>query len=297
MGTSGQSQGPGASTPLVPTWLGDAPAPTLPTPIPPTVTPSAPSAPGNAPSLIPRVPVQQPVLLPFTPVPPKRFQAARTGFSTFSKSGGTNRRSLGRAMSSYVRTSVGGSVRAAVRMGPSRGTASRFAGFLSEGLNRGWDSALRRFDLQGLAGRSASEVFIALTSFLCPDGGTVDESIARDAFLETVAELGEAGTLSLESMSAEQIALVFERFVTHSVENRIVNDIGLRSIELPSDLQAVQNIQDQMQDFVSGAVHDAVEELHFDIAAVTPDRLDGAIMDVYRVTFDFISTLAEAMSQ
>lgn len=102
-------------------------------------------------------------------------------------------RSLGRAVSHYVGSSSGGARTAAARMGSARGAGSRLLGFLSDAVARGATEALRSLNLDGLAGRPIEEIFLGLADYVCPDGGSIDEGIAREAFIETIADLAGAG--------------------------------------------------------------------------------------------------------
>src|SRR5258708_12144448 len=105
MGTSGPSDGPNPGTPLVPSWLDDAPAAT------PPADGGAPAAPDGSPDGGP-VPVPQAPRTPLPPLPPPpppdRFRGARSNFSRFAASGGSDMRALRRALRDYVRSGVGG---------------------------------------------------------------------------------------------------------------------------------------------------------------------------------------------
>src|SRR3546814_18512788 len=92
----------------------------------------------------------------------------------------------------YVSASGGGRA-AASRMPNSRDVAGGVAGLARNFVNQGPAEALRRFNLEGMAGAPAADVFVALTDMLCPAGGTIDDAIARDAMLETVAALTDEG--------------------------------------------------------------------------------------------------------
>src|SRR5262249_32684301 len=145
----------------------------------------------GAPPTVPPVPAPRP------PVPPAgvtdRFTGARTSLSRFASSGGSHRRSLGRAVSRYVSTSTGGSRPAAQRMGSSRGVAAGLIRFLNDASVNSVGEALRALNLESLAGRPIEEVFAGLADYICPEGGSIDEGIARDAFIETIADLAGAG--------------------------------------------------------------------------------------------------------
>ena len=57
----------------------------------------------------------------------------------------------------------------------------------------GTDATLRHLNLSRLAGRPVADLFLGLTDVICPDGGAIDEGMARDAWLETVIDLGDLG--------------------------------------------------------------------------------------------------------
>lgn len=223
MGTSSAYGGSGGGTPLVPSWLegdggagdgSDAGSPDSPdTPLPPQM----PAAPPDRP------PLQ-------SPPPEDRFTAARSNFSGFARLGGNNRASLGRAISHYVSRSTGGLRQAAQRMGSSRRVGARLLGFLADAQARGAQEALRALKLESLAGRPIEEIFLGLADYICPEGGTVDEGIARDAFIETIADLASLGVTDLDALTADQMQTVFELYATHAIETRICNDIGTKKV-------------------------------------------------------------------
>ena len=78
------------------------------------------------------------------------------------------------------------------------------------------------------------EVFAGLADYICPDGGSIDEGIARDAFIETIADLAEAGITDIDGLTSDQIQTVFELYASHTIEARICNDIGTRVVTILS---------------------------------------------------------------
>ncbi|NAS62903.1 hypothetical protein CVE36_16350, partial [Pseudomonas syringae pv. actinidiae] len=129
--------------------------------------------------------------------------------------------------------------RASRRMGSSRVVASGLLGILGNFQQGGASQALQRFNLESLAGQPASTVFLSLVEFLCPPGGSVDEGIARQAMLDTIADLSEAEEESFDTLTPEQLQEMFIGFVVHSIEGRIMADIGKNAIKLPDDVQAI----------------------------------------------------------
>jgi len=148
-----------------------------------------------------------------------------------------------------------------------------------------------------LAGRPIEDVFSALTDAFCPEGGSIDEGIARDAFVETIAEAVAAGITDLAALTVDQMLTVFEMFVTHSIEARLHNDIGTKAIQFPANNTAVQAVQDQVHDFIAGRVHDAVHTLRDQLTALNGPALDGIVTRVYVESFELMRLIAEAIAQ
>lgn len=283
MGTSTAYGGPGGDTPLIPSWLGsdqgsepDAGQDGTPSPDsdgPPT-PPDKPAIPQAA--------------------DPQRFSGARNNFTRFTGSGGSDRASLGRAVSGYVSTSSGGARQAAQRMGASRGAGARLLGFLSDASTRGMREALREFNLDSMAGRPISEIFVALADHICPGAGTVDEGIAREAYIETIIDLADEGLASLDTFTLEQMDTVFELYATHAIEARICNDIGTKVVTMPSNAQVAHQVEKQLRDFIRGAVSDALTRARESKPSITQDQVLAFVDSVYESAFSILKSLGDA---
>jgi hypothetical protein len=182
-------------------------------------------------------------------------------------------------------------------MGASRGAGARLYSFLADAQARGPTEALRSLNLEALSGRPIQEVFLGIAEYVCPIGGTVDEGIARDAFVETIADLADQGITDFDAMTAPQMQTVFEMFVTNTIETRIYNDIGNNGIKLPSDVAAVERVQDQLHDFISRAVSDALSDGAAVAGPLTQQEALRHVDTVYEAAFDMLQTLAEGESQ
>lgn len=290
MGTSSSYSGPGSGTPLVPSWLepdnmvpqapGDGVAPDkegqgddeqlMPNPVPPNSPPSQP--PPNV----------------------NRFTMARTNLSRFARSGASDRASLGRAVAHYVATSSGGARQAARRMGSSRVTSGALLNFLSDAVSHGVREALRTLNLDSLAGRPIEDVFLGLADYLCPDSGTVDEGIARAAFIETIADLAENGVMGLlDGLTVDQMQTVFELYATHTIEERLCNDVGTKVITLPTNARAAERIQVQLRDFIRRCVSDALTAVRDAMRDLTPNNVLGFVNQVYEQSFTILQALGQ----
>lgn len=292
MGTSSAFGGQSGGTPLVPTWLDDGGAPAAnPNGAPPhdgQLNGPPPDVP--APDTPPAPPARPPIPLVADPT---RFSAARNNFSRFAGSGGNDRRSLGRAVSHYVNSSLGGAHNAAARMGSARGAGSRLVGFLADAVTRGATEALRSLNLGALAGRPIEEIFLGLSDYVCPDGGSIDEGIAREAFIETITDLASAGVADLDGLTADQMQTVFELFATNAIEARLCNDIGMKTITLPSDSHDAALVHAQLKDFIRRGVADVLTTTRTAIAVLTPDRVLQFVERVYEQAFAILQIMGE----
>lgn len=297
MGTSGSYGGAGNGSPLIPAFLNDpapASAPVLPAP-PAPPKPGAPVAPIAAnPPNIPRGAIVPPPRAAPQKVPlPGRFTAPRTNFTRFVRSGGSDHAALGRAVSGYVSGGVGGVRRAVQRMGPSRQAGARLYSFLADAQAQGPTEVLRALNLDALAGRPIEEIFLGVAEYACPIGGTVDEGIAREAFIEMIADLADQGITDFDSLNSDQMQTVFEIFVSHAIEARICNEIGKNSITLPTDVAAVERVQAQLHDFVMRAVSDALSAARGPTGSLTQQQALQYVDTVYEAAFEMLQTLGD----
>lgn len=293
VGTSSSFKGQSGDTPLIPSWLNDNDLLYKGTGGEPNANTEPQSVPNNGPP----DPMQS---LPQTNIPIPaiadrlRFTAARNNFSRYIKSGGNNRRSLGRAVSHYIGASLGGPRTAAIRLGSARVASSRLVSFLADAVNRGTDAALKALNLDALVGLPIQEILVGLSDYICPDGGTIDEGIAREAFIETIVELSEEGITNLDELTGEQIQIVFELYAAHAIEIRLYNDIGTNSIKLPHDDLEIERIQAQLNDFIRRGVSDALSANQIPTATLTPDRMLQFVDEIYNQSYEILLNLSEA---
>lgn len=284
MGTSKAYGGP--SNGLVPSFVDNPPPPTVPTP---AVQPSSqPVQPATG--------IQSGTGAPITPRVPDTggsgdFRTARSNFTRFAHTGSGS--SLGRAMAGYVRSGTGSARRASRRMGSSQVAARGLLGLVRNFQQLGPTQTLRQLNLDGFVGQPATDVFVALLEFICPPGGTVDEGIARQAMVETIADMAEAGVGSFDTLTREQLDGVFLDFIVRSIEGRVMADMGGRGITLPDDVAAVERMQDQLHDFVSGATRGHLAEQLNGIANMSDSDIEIKVNQIYEAAFDLIAVAGE----
>lgn len=236
-------------------------------------------------------------LPPPSPVPvlmqQYQFKTSRAAFTHFAKSGGNDRRSLGRAIANYISSSPGGSRQSARRMGSSLVASARLVGFLSDVMSRGAREALKALHFEELVGRPIEEIFLGLADYVCIEGGTVDEGIARNAFIETIAELAEAGITDINALTIDQMQTVMEIFATHAIEGRLCNDIGTKITIAPTNIAAFDHVYIMLHDFILRGVSDALSHARSGLQSLTPTRSLEFVQHIYERAFSILETLAE----
>jgi hypothetical protein len=170
-------------------------------------------------------------------------------------------------------------------------------GFLSDAVGRGAVEALRALNLGAFAGRPIQDIFLGLADYVCPDGGTIDEGVAREAFIETIADLAEAGVTDLDGLTADQMQTVFELFATNAIEARLCNDIGMKTITLPSDAREAGRVQAQLKDFIQRGVSDALTAARPAAQALTPERVFGFVDRIYEQAFGILQIMGDAAAE
>ncbi|WP_370453205.1 Qat anti-phage system associated protein QatB [Salinisphaera sp. LB1] len=153
----------------------------------------------------------------------------------------SDERALRRGAGRYVRASGGGRSTAS-RMPNSRAMAGGVAGLARSFANQGPAEALRRFNLEGMAGAPAEDVFRRVDGYAVSRGGTIDEAIARDAMLETVADLRTlASATSNETLRGQICASFLSWVVSRSIEARSLNEVGTNAIAAAFGCRARSN--------------------------------------------------------
>lgn len=287
MGTSGSFGG--SKRGLLPSWVDDPPS--APAATPPDGSPVFGDGGGDGDDTANPAPAPAPYPPLPTPHAGLDLGTARGNMTRGARTSdsGAIRRGAGR----YVVASGGGRG-AAQRMRSSRAAAAGIAGLARSFGTQGPVEALRPFNLQGLAGAPAVDVFVALTDALCPPGGTIDEAIARDAMLETVAALADQGVGNFDELTAEDLQEFFIGVVSRSIEGKILNEVATNSIRLSPDLDAVERAQQILHDFVDGCVRDRFGTAGTSLADISSQQIDAFVSGLYEAAFDLIQTLGEA---
>jgi hypothetical protein len=179
-------------------------------------------------------------------------------------------------------------------MGSSRAAGARLLGVVRNFQMLGPAETLRQLNLSGLAGRPAADVFVAILEFLCPPGGAIDEAIARQAMLETIGDMAEAGVGSFDTLTPDQMQEFFLDFIARSIEGRVMADLGGRGVTLPDDVAAVASAQAQLHDFVTGCTRGQLSSRLDGIEHMSDRDIQGVVNQIYEAAFELVAAAGEA---
>ncbi len=216
----------------------------------------------------------------------------RGQFTRFTNGGGG--KALGRALKGYVR-SAGGGAGAAKRMPSSTRVASGVAGLASAFANDGPVAALALFNLQDLAGRPAAEVLEAVADVICPDGGTIDEAIARDAMLEAIADLAADDPRAFDELSPDQLNDFLCDVIARSIVTKVLNEIGTNALHGSASDADFRDAEQITRDYTHGRVRDAMGSRFVTGSQPTQTDIDGSISEVFADAFDMLGAVLETV--
>ena len=262
MGTSTRNKGQSGHTPLVPSWLeGDSMA------------------------------VGEEVQT--EPIPSEgdvnRFVGPRATFTKYVFGGGRDGSSMRNSISQYVSRSLGGSTRATTRLGSARKSTARLYGVLNTlSGNGGVRELARQFSINNLEGLSASEFFVQIASFICPDGGANDEGMARSAYFDTIADNPELFEKSTEELTVDECISVLQNFMCKVVMEHVMNDIANKTIMLPDDIDEVSHIEGLVEQLIKQSVFDACVEVQQSNVQMTNGKAQGITDSIYQKTYEIL---------
>jgi len=166
---------------------------------------------------------------------------------------------------------------------------SLFNGFATHGISE----SQRKFQLGNIIGKPADEAFLSIMEFVCPDGGSVDEGIARDSYIDAIAEFPDMESKSIDEFTPAEFLAFTEMYMTNVIEGRLINDIGNKLISLPNDIASINNLQDQIKEYIRGSVSDAVARLKIDIANIDSSQARSITDSVYREAYELLAETEE----
>lgn len=179
-------------------------------------------------------------------------------------------------------------------MGASRTAARGVLGALRDFQRDGVNATLRRLNLGDLVGGSLEEVFTGLTDAVCRDGGSINEGIALDAWLETVADLEDFNVADPAALTPEHMRDIFLAFITHTIEGRVLQDIGANGLKVAADLAAIEAFERQLRDYIRRSVRDSFASDINTPASLTDWQILEIVDRTYEDAWELLATWEDA---
>jgi hypothetical protein len=179
-------------------------------------------------------------------------------------------------------------------MGASRTAARSVLGVFRDFQRDGVAATLRRLNLDDLSGRSLQDVFLGLSDVVCQDGGSIDEGIARDAWLETVADLDALADVDANTLTADQMRDAFLSFIAHTIEGRLFQDIGTRGFKFAADLAAIESFERQLRSYIRRSVRDSFSGNLTAPATLSNQQINAIVDRTYDEAWELMVTFGDA---
>jgi hypothetical protein len=129
-------------------------------------------------------------------------------------------------------------------------------------------------------GRNAGDVFVEILEVICPDGGRIDEGIAREAFERSISECIRED-IAIEDLTAEQWAELLINFLALSIQLRVIADIGQSSLDVPTDINQALAAEAIMKSVIYATVNEQIGDVLERTASIPAERLREVTDDAY----------------
>ena len=214
----------------------------------------------------------------------------RSSFTRYTNSGGIHH--LGKAVRGYVASSggSGGTVR---RMPSSTTLVSNLTRFANRVVTEGVEQALEEFDLQSLADRPVAEILEALVDKIGPEGGTIDEAVARDAMIETIADFVSEDLDDFNQLTQEQLGELIVQVIARSITTKVINEIGTNSLHGSASDADFQQAESTLKDYTLGAVQDAFQQEFSLGEAISSQQVDHKVKEIFSNTLEILQATLE----
>jgi hypothetical protein len=175
-------------------------------------------------------------------------------------------------------------------MAASRATASALGGVLGDFTARGVAPTLRALGLTELIGQPLTDVLLGVLERVCPPGSTVDDAIAREAYLQALIECTAAEGSQVPFTEELAIQLI-ESYAANSICLQIANDVGTKALDVAPSVSTALHVEEQLREYVEGAVRDAVQAARSD--GVPLDRIEAGRIasEIYPSAWEMLRVL------
>ena len=156
-------------------------------------------------------------------------------------------------------------------------------------LNKHWKNS----NLQSLADRPAAEVLEALVDNICPEGGTIDEAVARDAMIEAIVDFASEDLGDFNQLTQEQLGEFVIQVIAKSITIKIINEIGTNSLHSSATDTDFQQAESTLKDYTLGAVGDAFQQELSLGEPISSPQINDKVKEVFSNAFEILQVMLE----
>lgn len=204
----------------------------------------------------------------------REWRKVKTTLTRYTTQKGTGAIGPGNVYHAYV-SAVGGTKGFSSSSKLGIRTAQRLANFLGNISALGFTEALKEEGLADLTGKNAIEVLTGIIDKLAGSGKLLDQTIARSALLEVLAELFEKESdeyNELErdltaSINSEKLVELIQLFIAEYIYQRVLSDLVDRIENKAINSNEVKNREKELKEFI-------IRLVNFDLNNKDPLKID-----------------------
>jgi hypothetical protein len=290
MGTSSSSSGASGKNPLIPAWIPSNDS---------DIQVSPPSE-NVGQETSPNITVDE-----GKEIQPKpntnRYKQPKSDFNVFLRSKGKDKSSLKRAFSGYIKSASGGSVKLAHRMYPASVRITGFWNTINDIKQTGTEVVLKRFNIGSYINSPLVDILSALSDVVFKDTGklfesTQDDSIVKQAYVNTIVRICEIESLELDKLTNESIELMVAIFIEETIVQRVICDIGAKITEIGEDATNFENLiemEENVYQVVNGLVRTQIMPEIIATQLGEQKDIEKRMENIYRIAFDAMANTQE----
>jgi hypothetical protein len=92
-----------------------------------------------------------------------------------------------------------------MRLGSARKSTARLVSVMGGFARSGVFTTAQLFHLGDIIGKSVKDVFVRIMDFVCPDGGSTNEGIARSAYIEALSAMTDWENKRIENLTPHSV--------------------------------------------------------------------------------------------
>ena len=100
--------------------------------------------------------------------------------------------------------------------------------------------------------------------------------------------------VDIDKVSSHQLEALIETYIVNVIQKRLINDIRNNLIELSGSVEEVNKIQEQISDFIQGAVSDSINNVEGGaLLDIDSENVSDVVKQIYTEAYDILGSIGE----